>query len=157
MDADELKQAIPIADLLEALQLQPNRAGFLSCPGHPDKTPSLKIYEKTDSFYCFSCNTGGTIIDFYMLYFDCSFTEAVEGLAILFNLSSSHTTTATARRLYKTRRRKAKITEHDYWQNKWLEYRKILSQDNSTITDELAEACQKIAYAEYRMDRSRGK
>lgn len=29
------------------------------CPFHLEKTPSLVVYEDTQSFYCFGCGTGG--------------------------------------------------------------------------------------------------
>jgi len=35
--------------------------GHISCPLHSDTSPSLKIYEKTQSFYCFSCGIHGDI------------------------------------------------------------------------------------------------
>jgi hypothetical protein len=44
--------------------LAPNRAGKVSCPFHPDRTPSLQLYED-GSWYCFgACQAGGSIYDF---------------------------------------------------------------------------------------------
>lgn len=31
----------------------------LHCPAHPDKSPSLHLYENTDSYYCFACGATG--------------------------------------------------------------------------------------------------
>lgn len=47
------------------------------CPFHKDSAPSLTIYENTNSWYCFGCNKGGSIIDFAMLQNGCSFKEAI--------------------------------------------------------------------------------
>lgn len=52
------------------------------CCFHQDTDPSLTIYPKTNSFYCWStnCNAGGTVADFIMSYYDYSFKEAMEFL-----------------------------------------------------------------------------
>lgn len=39
--------------------------GNVSCPFHEDAKPSMHLYEKTNSFYCFSCKKSGTSIDLY--------------------------------------------------------------------------------------------
>lgn len=44
-------------EALELCGVRWPRSGFLSCPAHVDKTPSLKLYQ--DSFYCFSCGANG--------------------------------------------------------------------------------------------------
>lgn len=35
------------------------------CPFHKDTDPSLVFYEKTNSFFCFGCRTGGDVVEFY--------------------------------------------------------------------------------------------
>jgi archaellum biogenesis ATPase FlaH len=48
------------------------------CPIHNEKTPSLQIYEETDSWHCFGeCWTGGDSIAFIRTIEDCSFPEAI--------------------------------------------------------------------------------
>lgn len=46
------------------------------CPFHKDQSPSLKIYVKTNSFYCFGCHARASPIDFVMLYQNCDFKTA---------------------------------------------------------------------------------
>ena len=41
----------------------PDRTGKISCPFHPDDTPSLQLYA-AGTFYCFGCRRGGSIYDF---------------------------------------------------------------------------------------------
>ena len=41
----------------------PNKAGFIRCPWHADKKPSLKLYEGTRGCYCYACGKGGSVID----------------------------------------------------------------------------------------------
>jgi DNA primase len=40
------------------------------CPVHGDKKASLNIYEETNSFCCFGCGIGGSVIDFYRHYIE---------------------------------------------------------------------------------------
>jgi DNA primase len=60
--------------------LQPDRNNRLLCPFHNDKTPSLQIYPKTNTFCCFSsnCSAGtGDVIQFIQLKENCSKHEAL--------------------------------------------------------------------------------
>ena len=67
MSADPVDRglrAIPAAEYVKALSgREPNRAGKVRCPFHPDERPSLHLYDD-GSFYCFGCGTGGSIYDF---------------------------------------------------------------------------------------------
>lgn len=61
-----------------------------SCPFHKDKSPSMKIYDK--SFYCFSCNRTGDIIQFVQYLFQLDFVKAMEKINYDFNLNLSKIT-----------------------------------------------------------------
>ncbi len=52
-----------------------------SCPFHSEKTPSMVIYEDTQSFYCFGCGVGGDIITFIEKIENLSYVDAVKLLA----------------------------------------------------------------------------
>lgn len=56
----------------------------ISCPFHIDKTPSFKVYPKTNRYKCFSCNTSGSPVDFVMKLKNCSFKESVHTLSSCF-------------------------------------------------------------------------
>ena len=56
MDIATLKAQLSILTVLEHYGLQPNKNGMLCCPFHQDKTPSLQIYLKTNTYCCFSSN-----------------------------------------------------------------------------------------------------
>lgn len=74
MDSEEIKQAKSMRDVLELYGLHPNRAGFICCPFHKEKTASLKIYK--DSFYCFGCGASGDIFKFVERMEGVSFKDA---------------------------------------------------------------------------------
>jgi DNA primase len=44
---------------------QYRQRGNISCPFHTDAKPSFHLYDKTNSFYCFSCKKSGSTIDLY--------------------------------------------------------------------------------------------
>ena len=47
------------------------------CVFHDEKTASLRIYPKNNSYYCYGCGVGGDSIDFIMRLKSLSYTEAV--------------------------------------------------------------------------------
>ncbi|MCP4481603.1 MAG: toprim domain-containing protein, partial [bacterium] len=65
MTIQEVKQNLSINIVLNHYGLKMNRNKMLSCPFHEDKTPSMQIYEETDTAYCFSsnCKLHGKSID----------------------------------------------------------------------------------------------
>lgn len=65
MEISEIKAKLPLAQVLAHYGLKPDRNHRLHCPFHDDKTPSLQVYEKTGTVYCFaaSCPTHGKSMD----------------------------------------------------------------------------------------------
>ena len=51
------------------------------CPFHSEKTPSLVVYNDTQSFYCFGCGAGGDVISFIMRAENLDYIEAIRFLA----------------------------------------------------------------------------
>lgn len=51
-----------------------------NCIFHDDKNPSLVIYTKTNTFFCFGCQESGDSIKFYMKLHDCDFKTAIKEL-----------------------------------------------------------------------------
>ncbi|WP_083867601.1 CHC2 zinc finger domain-containing protein, partial [Fulvivirga imtechensis] len=71
MEIAEIKQQLGLAQVLDYYHLKPDKHLRLHCPFHDDKTPSLQVYYKTQTCYCFSanCSTHGKsldVIDFIM-------------------------------------------------------------------------------------------
>lgn len=52
-----------------------------SCPFHSEKTPSMVVYEDTQSFYCFGCGVGGDVITFIEKIENLTYVDAVKLLA----------------------------------------------------------------------------
>lgn len=61
MDIATIKAQLSILTVLAHYRLQPDKNQRLCCPFHEDKTPSLQVYPKTNTYCCFSSNcTAGT-------------------------------------------------------------------------------------------------
>lgn len=56
MEILEIKRRLSLVDVLAHYSLKADRNGRICCPFHEDKTPSMQIYPKTDTAYCFSSN-----------------------------------------------------------------------------------------------------
>jgi DNA primase len=52
------------------------------CPFHQEKTPSFYVSPDKQTFYCFGCQRGGSIIQFVQEYEHVDFPEAVRRLAV---------------------------------------------------------------------------
>lgn len=82
MEITEIKQRLTMAQVLSHYNLKPDKHLRLCCPFHEDKTPSMQVYYKTHTAYCFSsnCPTHGKsldVIDFIMYYEKCTKHEAI--------------------------------------------------------------------------------
>lgn len=83
MEIAEIKQQLTLSAVLQHYGLKPDKHLRLHCPFHDDKTPSLQVYYKTHTCYCFSsnCKTNGKaldVIDFVMHKDSCSKHEAIQ-------------------------------------------------------------------------------
>lgn len=56
MEIKDIKAALSIQTVLNHYNLSPDRNHRLNCPWHDDKTPSLQIYPRTNTWTCFSSN-----------------------------------------------------------------------------------------------------
>ena len=60
----EVKAHATIREVVNFYGFKPNRAHKICCPFHGEKTPSLHIYDETNTFYCFGCGIGGDSVKF---------------------------------------------------------------------------------------------
>jgi len=84
---DFVKSEVDIVNVLEKYNVDYN-GGLINCilPDHDDNTPSMAIYEVTNSFNCFGCEKGGTVIDLVALMEDITPFKAVVKLNEMFDL-----------------------------------------------------------------------
>lgn len=63
------------------VELAPSGIGL--CPFHDDQMESFSVNSAKNYWYCFGCEKGGSILDFWMNYRECSFQTAVKELETL--------------------------------------------------------------------------
>ena len=65
MSIEEIKLKLSLSAVLNHYSLKPDKNYRMNCPFHDDKTPSMQVYYKTQSAYCFStnCKTHGKSLD----------------------------------------------------------------------------------------------
>ncbi|MFN7602870.1 MAG: toprim domain-containing protein [Bacteroidota bacterium] len=98
MEIQDIKSSLTLAQVLEHYGLKPDKLGKLNCPFHDDKTPSMQVYYKTQTCYCFSsnCPTNGKsldVIDVIMYKEKCSKHEAILKAASMIEGTSNQVTT----------------------------------------------------------------
>ncbi len=81
-----IQQLVANCDIQEIMSTYMNikRLGRNSkalCPFHSEKTPSLVVYDDTQSFFCFGCGAGGDVISFIMRAENLDYIEAIRFLA----------------------------------------------------------------------------
>lgn len=79
MTVEEIK-ALPIREVIRKCGTEVNAKGFCLCPAHNEKTGSCKVYDKTNTWYCFGCHAHGDNIDFVRSALNCDFEKAFEFL-----------------------------------------------------------------------------
>jgi hypothetical protein len=77
---DALKEILKITDVLAFYGVVVKHGNKALCPLHNEKTPSFTIYTNTNSWHCFGCGVGGSVIDFVMAYFELDALEAAKKL-----------------------------------------------------------------------------
>lgn len=75
----ETRRLVTTREVAELNDLHPNPGGFICCPFHDERTPSLKLY-RDGGWKCFGCGKGGSVIDFTCLLYEVSPLEAVRQL-----------------------------------------------------------------------------
>ena len=82
---DTIKETLRISDVLALYGVEVLRANKALCPLHNEKTPSFTVYPNNNTWHCFGCGAGGSVIDFVM-YCGLDALEAVKKLDSDYNL-----------------------------------------------------------------------
>ena len=78
---EEIKGRIKILDLVYEIGLKVYRNNYIKSIYKDERTPSLKIYETTNTYKCYATGIQGDVIKFYMDYYRIDFKEALKELA----------------------------------------------------------------------------
>ncbi len=78
--SERIKSAISVYDFVSQY-VQLDRGGKGLCPFHDDHRESFSVNQDDNYWYCFACEIGGSIIDFYMKWHGVDFKDAVTDLA----------------------------------------------------------------------------
>ncbi len=78
--SQRLKDAISVHDFVSRF-VELSATGVGLCPFHDDQIASFSVNVEENYWHCFACETGGSIIDFWMQYRQCDFKQALRELA----------------------------------------------------------------------------
>lgn len=83
MTIQEIKQQLTLAEVIKHYGYKADKQNRINCPFHDDKTPSMQLYWKTHTAYCFSsnCKLQGKsidVIDFILYKESCTKAEAIQ-------------------------------------------------------------------------------
>ncbi|UAT43385.1 DNA primase [Anaplasmataceae bacterium AB001_6] len=105
------------------------------CPFHNEKTPSFKVDDKQESYYCFGCGKHGDMFSFIQEFDNCSFIVALEFLANMANVDIN----------YDKNSNKNKYSELNI-------ISAILKETNKFFTDELFRSNKALSYIRQRIE-----
>lgn len=71
---------VPITNFYTDRLSKHNKLATGRCPFHNEKTGSFTIYLDQNTFWCYGCQSGGTVVDFVMKQNGITFLEAVKRL-----------------------------------------------------------------------------
>lgn len=81
---EKIQDSIDFLELVKEYVPSVKKAGrvyMACCPFHQERTPSFSISPEKGLYYCFGCQAGGNLIQFYMRIENLSFPEALRRLA----------------------------------------------------------------------------
>lgn len=159
---DEILRVLNMKDIIDKYGFKREKY-MCHCPFHKDNTPSMKIYEK--SFYCFSCNRTGDLIELVKQYFNLNFQKAMEKINYDFNLGIKTKGRINQKELYELKKKyeikkkqeeiKKQITNKKLMKacDYYIIYNNIINDLQKEITKEnWEEKVETIAYLQDRLE-----
>ena len=168
--AEMIKQSVAMTDILKQYGFEVNRAGFMNCPFHQEKTASLKIYSGDRGWHCFGCGANGDVIAFVQKLFNLNFAETLRRLDADFALNlygetsfekirQSHRMQQSLQAKRDRLHRQREQVDTEYWEvfDEWKRLDDNRRNYAPKTPDEewhplYIEALQKIAYQEHLLD-----
>ena len=153
---ETVKASVTPREAAERLGIHISRGGMVRCPFHPDKTPSMKLYE--DHFYCFGCGASGDVIDLTGKVNGISPYEAAKWLANSLHIGQERTTHDNEQNIsaiHQERERENRcisaLMDYLHLLERWkIELAPTSPSDD--IDRRFTEACQMLAQIEYYAD-----
>lgn len=163
-----IKDRLTMRDVLLRYGCEANKKGFICCPFHNEKTPSMRIYDK--DYHCFGCGEHGDVITFVQKLFNLPFQEALKKIDIDFglNLYGDKTFEELRKSHYQTKKLQAKREREkaereqanvEYWVafDEWKRFDDNKQKFAPKTPDEelhplFVEALQKLEYQIYLLD-----
>lgn len=163
-----IKDRLTMREVLERYGYTADRKGFIRCPFHNEKTPSMRIYDK--DYHCFGCGEHGDGITFVQKLFNLSFQESLKKIDIDFGLNlygdktfeelrKSHYQTKQLQAKREREKAEKKQAENEYWVafDEWKRLEDNKQKFKPKTPDEelhplFVEALQKSAFQEYLLD-----
>lgn len=108
MTKEEILQTVSLRQVLAEYGVRVNRSGFCQCVKHNEKTASMKIYDKTNTFYCFGCHESGDVFDVVMALDKVDFNEAFKRLGGTYGRKPTNYALSKYTRQRRTQRTKEK-------------------------------------------------
>lgn len=94
IDIESLKSSISIIELSKKLGLTPNHQNYISSIYKEEKTPSMKLYPETNTYYCFSTGQGGNVFTLYAITQNLDikkdFIKIIKSIRVMFGLSDEY-------------------------------------------------------------------
>ena len=167
-EVQTIKDRLTMLEVLERYGYEPNKKGFMYCPFHFEKTPSMRIYDK--DYHCFGCGEHGDTITFVQKLFNLSFQEALKKIDVDFvlNLYSDKTFEELRKSHYQLKQLQAKREREkaereqsnvEYWAvfDEWKRLEDNKQKFAPKTPDEelrplFVEASQKLSYQTYLLD-----
>lgn len=103
---ETIREHVSMRAVAEHYGFNANRAGFITCPFHSEKTASCKIYDS--SFYCFGCGVGGDVVSFVQKLFTLNFKAAVVRISCDFDLKIFSASPSERRKMAEVDKRRIK-------------------------------------------------
>ena len=125
--ADIICRTVTMRDVCAKYGYEPNRAGYINCPVHNEKTPSLKVYPGDGGWHCFGCGAGGSVINFVMQVFSLNFAQALVRICNDFGImrASEPSGDISELRLRREREKNAQRRRREEYDRRCLEYRRL--------------------------------
>jgi DNA primase len=164
-----IKQRLTMRSVVERYGYDIDRRGFICCPLHSEKTPSMKIYDGDRGFHCFGCGEHGDVITFVQKVFGLTFQETLQKMDADFalniynehsyeDLRKSHFEHMALQAKRERERAERERVEEKYWEayDEWMRLeenkKRYAPKDGEQLHPLFIESIKNMEYQKYVLD-----